>query len=303
MKTSVDCLPCILRQALKISRLSGSNEGMQLKVAREVAARLSRVDMDKTPAENCMHVYKLITELSGKADPYFDIKKRLNREVLKIQPLLRKEIERADVPLITALRLALLGNKIPAGRGRLLDPDEIIAQSKLMSPVVDNLRSLLETISALGKGGKVLYLADNAGEIVYDSLVVECLVERGLEVTVAAKGKPVVTDALVDDAIESGLERIAGVITNGTACSGTPLGQCSEEFLDNFNRADLIISKGQGNFETLAQQKKEIFFIFTIKCHVVGKLLKKIVDTDTDADRDDIYQPGDMVIFHSKGNS
>ncbi len=170
-------------------------------------------------------------------------------------------------------------------------------------PVVDDLRSLLETISALGKGGKVLYLADNAGEIVYDSLVVECLVERGLEVTVAVKGTPVVTDALVEDAIESGLDRIARVITNGTACSGTPLGQCSDEFLDMFSGADLIISKGQGNFETLAQQKRAIFFIFTIKCHVVGTLLRKLIDTDNDAESNETYKPGDMVIFHSKGNS
>lgn len=297
MKTSVDCLPCILMQALKISRLSGSDKELQLKVAREVAASLAQVDMEKTPAENCMNIYKLISELSDKKDPYLDIKKRCNEEVLKILPLLRKEVAKADVPLISALRLALIGNETPLAKGRLLDPDEIIGKSKTMSPVIDDLRSLLERISSLDQGAKILYLADNAGEIVYDTLVIELLVERGLEVTVAVKEGPVVTDALYEDAAECGLDRIAKIVSNGTACSGTPLRQCSDEFLEIYNNVDLIISKGQGNFETLSQERKEIVYIFIVECHVVGATLKELIDTGTEG----MFNPGDMVIFHSNG--
>lgn len=295
MKTSVDCLPCILRQALRVSRLSGSDEDVQIRVAREVSARLYQVDMAKTPAENCMYIYKLISELNDQKDPYLVIKKRYNEEVLKILPLLRRQVARSDVPLISALRLALLGNMTPVVKGRLLDPDEIMEKSRTISPVVDDLRSLLERISSLDDGAKVLYLADNAGEIVYDSLVIEWLVERGLDVTVAVKEGPVVTDALFEDAVECGLEKMARIVSNGTVCSGTPLGQCSEEFLDVFERADLVISKGQGNFETLSREKKEIVFLFIIKCHVVGALLKNVVEKD----EGEIYNPGDMVIFHS----
>lgn len=297
MKTSVDCMPCILRQALKISRLSGAGKELQLKVAREVAANLAQADMDNTPAENCMNIYKLISELSDKKDPYLDIKKRCNEEVLKILPLLRKGVAKADVPLISALRLALLGNEVPVAKARLLDPEEIIDQSKTMSPVIDDLRSLLEKISSLEQGAKILYLADNAGEIVYDTLVIELLVESGLDVTVAVKEGPVVTDALLGDAEECGLHRIARVVSNGTACSGTPLKLCSDEFLRIFNTADLIISKGQGNFETLSQEKNEIVFIFIVKCHVVGETLKRIANIDTE----EIFNPGDMMIFHSNG--
>jgi uncharacterized protein with ATP-grasp and redox domains len=297
MKTSVDCLPCILRQAIKISRLSGSGKDLQLKVAREVAASLAEADMQMTPAENCMYIYKLIAELSDRKDPYLDIKNRCNEEVLKILPLLRREAAGADVPLITALRLALLGNEVPFTRDRLLDPDEIIGKSKTMNPVIDDMRSLLERISSLDDGAKILYLADNAGEIVYDTLVIELLVERGLDVTVAVKEEPVVTDALRNDAVECGLDEIAEIVSNGTACSGTPLRLCSNEFLEIFNRADLIISKGQGNFETLSQENREIVFIFIVKCHVVGATLKGIVNPD----REGVYRPGDMVIFHSNG--
>lgn len=295
MKTTVDCLPCILRQALKISRLSGSDEYMQLKVIQQVAANLSLVDMGKSPAENCMYVYRLISELSGKEDPYTEIKKQLNDEVLKILPLLRKKTARAEVPLISALRLALLANHSIEAKPRLLDAEEILAKSKTITPVVDDLRSLLERLSDLAEGAKILYLANNAGEIVYDTLLVQCLVDRGFNVTVAVKESAVVSDALYGDAVDSGLDRMAQIITNGTSCSGTPLDRCSEEFLDTFHRADLVIAKGQGNFETLSHHDKEIVFIFVVKCDVVGRLLQQFVKKDEKK----AYGPGDMVIFHS----
>lgn len=297
MKTSVDCLNCFLDQALRVARISSPDEGVHLSVVRNVAALLPKMEMALTPPENSVAVYRTIAGITGCADPYLAVKKESNERVLALLPQLIREVEQSEVPLMASLRLAIAGNIIDYGAMRSFDVETALARARTTPFVLDDSEQLCELIHRLPKQGRVLYLADNCGEIVYDSLVIRCLAELGLQVTVAVKAGPIINDALVVDALACGLDRFARIITNGTACPGTPLSTCSPEFLEVFRDADLVISKGQGNFETLSEAgaatAAPIFFLLTVKCSVIGAHLAGLIGRGGDA----LPGRGEMVLF------
>ncbi|MBU3983479.1 MAG: DUF89 family protein [Proteobacteria bacterium] len=139
----------------------------------------------------------------------------------------------------------------------------------------------------------------NNQEVIDDlTAVIRCLVDLGLDVTVAVREGPIINDALLADAQACGLDRYARIITNGTACPGSPLASCSPEFLHAFRQADLILSKGQGNFETLSEAVYEsdadIFFLLTIKCPVVGAHLACLTGKSVD----EFPGHGEMVLYY-----
>ncbi len=297
MKTSVDCLACFMGQALRVARISTADEAVHLEVARVVAALLPQMEMSLTPPENSVAVYATIARVTGCPDPYLAIKKASNDQALAILPDLLREVEQSEVPLLAALRLAIAGNIIDYGAMASFDVGAAMVRARTMSFVIDESRQLFEQVCRLPGKAKVLYLADNCGEIVYDSLVIRCLVDVGLEVTVAVKEGPIINDALFADAMACGLDQYARIITNGTACPGTPLASCSAEFLHVFQRADLILSKGQGNFETLSEAvfetEADIFFLLTVKCPVVGAHLARL----TGKGLNELPGQGEMVLY------
>lgn len=301
MKTAVDCLACFMDQALRVARISSPDESVHLEVARAVAALLPQMEMSLTPPENSVAVYATIARMSGCADPYLALKRASNEQALAILPELLREVEESEVPLLVALRLAIAGNIIDYGAMRSFDVGGALARARTMPLAIDDSRRLWELVCSLPRKSRVLYLADNCGEIVYDSLVVRCLVDLGLEVTVAVKSGPIINDALWADALYCGLDRYARIIANGTACPGTPLAQCSAEFQQVFRGADLLISKGQGNFETLSEAvdatDAALFFLLTIKCSVVGAHLARL----SGKTRDELPGQGEMVLFYGKG--
>lgn len=287
-------------QALRVARISSTDETVHLKVARAVAELLPHMEMSLTPPENSVAVYAAIARITGCADPYLALKKASNDQALALLPDLLREVEQSDVPLITALRLAAAGNIIDYGAKNSFNVVAALVRARTIPFVCDAGRQLLELLSKLSRGSKVLYLADNSGEIVYDSLVIRCLVDLGLEVIVAVKEAPIINDALIADALACGLDRYARIISNGTACPGTPLASCSVEFLDAFRGADLILSKGQGNFETLSETvfetNADIFFLLTIKCPVVGAHLAML----TGKAQEELPGQGEMVLYNKK---
>lgn len=290
---SVDCLPCYLQQALRVARLNEFDEKMQLAVVEEVAKLLPGMDQELTPPENSIAVYETISLVSGCSDPYYAQKKQSNREALALLPRLREEVEASRRPLETAIRFAVGSNIIDYGASHSFDLEKAFERCRTVAPVIDDISSFQQQVEALEKGAEILYLADNCGEIVYDSLLMERLAYKGLHVTVAVKQSPIINDALYDDAVEVGLDTFCTVISNGTNCPGTPLGLCSVEFLEVFNRADLIISKGQGNFETLSEVDREIFFMLTVKCSVVGRHLARLGGLD----HRKLPGKGEMVVY------
>lgn len=291
-------MACYLRQTLQVARVSSDEPRLHLEALRRVAEIISAMDMERTPPENSVPVYEAIAEITGCADPYFEIKQQSNEQALALLPEFKKEVAGSTDPLATALRLAIGGNIIDYGAMHNFDVDAALERCLRAPFVIDHSRKLLQQVMKLSKGSKVLYLADNSGEIVYDSLVIESLADKGLDVTVAVKSGPIINDALVEDALACGIDKFAIILENGTSCPGTPLDSCSVALKDAFNNADLIISKGQGNFETLSEADAEIYFLLTVKCSVVGAHLAEISGTAPQ----DLSGSGELVLFYYNGN-
>ena len=269
MRIFLDCIPCFVRQALDSARLATDDEQLHEKVIRKVLRLAADLDMSQSPPAIGQQIHRLIRELVGNNDPYHRIKKRFNNLALKLYPDLRKQIVGSDDRLETAIRLAISGNIIDFGVKTSL------AESDIEKTISDSLSGYLNPAQIQGfkntvtEAEKILYLADNAGEIVFDRLLIEQLPYE--KVTVVVKGNPVINDATIEDADVAGLTRIVEVIDNGSDAPGTILETCSQTFRDRFEDADLIVAKGQGNYETLSGADKNIFFILKAKCPVIAR--------------------------------
>jgi len=269
MRIYLDCIPCFVRQSLDAVRLATDDEQIHEKVVREVLSLAADLDMSQSPPLIGQQIHRLIRELVGVEDPYREVKKRFNNAALKLYSKMRKYIIESTDPLETAIRLAIAGNIIDFGVNSSVDESDLHKGiSESLTADFDNLQ-MDPFRDAIGQAEEIFYLADNAGEIVFDRLLIEQLPYE--KVTVAVKGEPVINDATMEDAWVAGLTRIVEVIDNGSDAPGTILETCSQTFRDHFEDADLIIAKGQGNYETLSDMAKDIFFILKAKCPVIAR--------------------------------
>lgn len=270
MKSSLHCLPCFLQQTIKAARLSTPDPLLQKEIIDAVALLLPSLDLNRTPPENSMPVYEAIAELSGCADPFLGLKEESNRLARQLMADIANKISASADPLATALLFSIAGNIIDYGSQQNFDAEHTLRQCLARPLAINDYQSLRRD---LANSGLLLYLADNAGEIIFDSLVVQELQRLWptLEIVFVVKERPIINDALPADARACGIPARCTVITNGTACPGTPLADCSAELQGLFAAADVIISKGQGNYETLSETGGPLYFLLTVKCPVVGR--------------------------------
>ena len=269
MKIFLDCIPCFVRQALDSVRLATDDEKIHEKVVREVLRLSANLDMSQTPPVIAQKIHRLIRELIGNIDPYYEIKQSFNRLAMRVCDELKTSLEICEDPLEAAVRLAIAGNIIDLGvKASIKESDVEKILRDCLTADFEN-QELEEFRSAVSGAEKILYLTDNAGEIVFDRLLIEQL---GCEkITAAVRGGVIINDATMEDAEMVGLTDIVEVIDNGSDAPGTILETCSQAFLDRFADADLIIAKGQGNYETLSDVNKNIFFILKAKCSVIAR--------------------------------
>ena len=268
MKTYFDCIPCLVRQALDSARLVTDDEALHERLLREVLQTASKMDLRQSPPAMSQRFHRLIRDLTGESDPYRQIKDWFNGFALGIYPRLKVRVRCSVQPMETAVRLAIAGNVIDMGVHSYLNVSDVhdALEHALTSPLDGDVEGFSEVVS---DAEHILYLADNAGEIVFDRLLIEQMQMK--KVTVAVRGSPVVNDATIVDAQAAGLAERVEVINNGSDAPGTLLHECSEAFLRRFNNADLIIAKGQGNYETLSESEKDIFFALKAKCPLIAR--------------------------------
>ncbi|MBN1586653.1 MAG: DUF89 family protein [Candidatus Omnitrophica bacterium] len=268
MKTYLDCAPCFVRQALDSVRIVTKDEAIQEQVLREVLRTVGDMDLRMSPPEMGQQIHRLIRKLTGVEDPYQGAKEKFNRLMLEIYAELRHLVEKSRNRLEMAIRLAIAGNVIDLGVKSDLEQRGICESFELAlkAPLGGDVEEFAREVS---RAKSILYLADNAGEIVCDRLLIE---ELPLEkVTVVVRGYPIINDATMKDAEETGLPDLVRVIPNGSDAPGTVLSDCSASFRRYFNEADLVIAKGQGNYETLSEVDKNIFFLLKAKCSVIAR--------------------------------
>jgi uncharacterized protein with ATP-grasp and redox domains len=267
MITSLDCVPCFARQALDAARAASADPLLHERILRDVLGMIAAGDLNQPPPAFAQRMHRRLRELTGVPDPYRAEKDHSNHLALELLPDLSARISTAADPFKPAVRFAAAGNIIDLAAKTGISECDIKSaiESAVTEPFVGDLSSFHAATAA---ASSILYLTDNAGEIVFDRLLIEQLPAG--RVTVVVRGAPVINDATKADAEAAGLDQIAEIIDNGSDAPGTVLEDCSTEFRKRFESADVIIAKGQGNYETLSNTHRSIFFLLKIKCPVVA---------------------------------
>jgi len=285
MKTHLDCIPCFLKQSLEASRMATNDQKIHEKVMKEVLKHLEDIDFEKSPPELSRDVHRIIRNITKNNDPYKKVKNESNEMAKKIFKKLKEKIEKSDDPLVTSIKLAIVGNVIDFGTMNRFNVNDMIKKA-LERDFDDRDYPLFK--KTLGKSKTILYLADNAGEIFFDKLLLEELKKLNKKVIYVVKENPIINDALIEDVKSAGIDKIADIKTcdSGQKISspGVVMHYTSNQFKDIFNKAEMIISKGQGNYEGLSKNRKRVFFLLVAKCPLVsadidsnvGKLILKV---------------------------
>lgn len=259
-----DCIACSIRQALDMCRFVDAEENTRQQVLQSVMEILIRRDEIKPEGEISFLIQNEIKRLLDLNDPYKSIKDESIRSALAIFPKLKEIVQASENPFKTAVEICIAGNVIDFGPSNSFNIEESINEAITSKKHRFDLDSFS---TELKKAGSILMLADNAGETVFDRVLID---EIDTLVIYAVKSEPVMNDAILEDAIASGLEEYVQIIENGSPYSGTALSKCSPEFLDIYSSVDMVISKGQANFETLIDAKRRIFFLLKIKCEYLS---------------------------------
>ena len=267
MKSNPECMLCCFRQALNTARLITEDTEIQRRVLAGVADYVQGASLDQTPAALSQPVYDIARAVTGAADLYERQKREGNRRALDILPRVEALVAGAADPLAAAVQAAAAGNVIDLGIGQPFDIERDVLAA-MRQPLA--LNAVGEFRAELRPGRRLLYLGDNAGEIVFDTLLVREILKTGARVTFAVKSGPIINDALLRDAEEVGLTRLTRVIETGAADIGINWANVSPAFRAAVAEADAILGKGHGNFETRAGYPANFYFLLKAKCVIVA---------------------------------
>ncbi|MFO7974478.1 MAG: ARMT1-like domain-containing protein [Candidatus Hydrogenedentota bacterium] len=269
MKATLDCLECIAAQALRAARVATDDPDKQRRILNEVVVRIPEMDMNKSPAALSKVAYDLVQEISGQDDPYAALKRTQNEQALALEPELRAYLDKASDRLETALHLSAAGNVIDLGVQQAGDIDihTAIEDALRQRFAVDHTPHFRDS---LAKCSDLLFLLDNAGEIVFDKLLIEQLCNV-TQVTAVVKKAPIINDVTMEDAVQVGLTNVCPVIDNGGPFIGAPLSQIPASFRERMEAADVIVGKGQGNYETIDDFPGNVFLILKAKCEIIAE--------------------------------
>ena len=264
MKTYLDCFPCFLNQALRAARIATDDDKKIKKVLDEVGMMLRNIPLVSTPPESGRLIYNKVSEITGNLDPYREIKNESTKQALALYPSLKSEIEKSNDSLLTAIRIAIAGNVIDFGANWGFDlkhdVDEVLEKDFAIC-------DYNEFKDRFDEARDILYIGDNAGECVFDRILIE---EMKKPVIYVVRDVPVINDATYEDAEQAGIDKVATILSSGTDAPRTILKTCSAEFKEVYNNSQFIISKGQGNYEALSSERRPIFFLLKVKCSVIA---------------------------------
>jgi len=275
MQFDAHCIECMVRRHFEL--VQPKNDGVKADLyLRDVM----RIMLDAPKNVSAPYLTYQCAQAYAKYwpgdDPYAQLKKDSNDMILELLPKIRPMVEQAEDPLSMAMKFARTGNFLDFG---ILTPEvahkalwEAVENTPAMELDADVYTHLLDDLSA---AKQLLILGDNAGEIVFDILLVEQLQKQypDLEVIYCVRGKNSLNDATREDAAYVGMDKLVRVIDNGTGISGTELDYISDELKQVLSTADVILSKGSGNLESLAGCGLNIYYIFMCKCQRVAKIL------------------------------
>jgi damage-control phosphatase, subfamily I len=271
VKTQIDCISCKVRQAVDVVKRCTDDPLVQEEAFRKMLEVMARTSFDRPPVAVRRDFEEIIKGILGLDDPYLEHKRLSNEIGRKLFPELKKIVSESENPLQTAIRLAVTGNIIDYGMFKIDEVDEIRVR-KLIDDSMSQRSHIDESerlITGIEKAENIWYIADNCGELFFDRVLIEEMPAE--KITVVVRGNPILNDATLEDARETGLTDIVKVIDDGYDAPALILDKCSPDVHKGFFDADLVISKGQGNYEALSLAKREIFFLLMVKCEVVAR--------------------------------
>jgi hypothetical protein len=256
-----------MQQALRAGRIATSDEKKIKQILDKTGEMVKTISLHATPAEIGMMVYFIVSEVTGVRDPFKNIKQQHIAETKSIYPELEKMVANSEDKLLTAIRIAIAGNVIDLGVKKSFD---IVKDVKRILKQNFAIFDYSAFKTQLEKTENILYIGDNVGESVFDKILIK---ELKKSVKYAVRSIPIINDVTMEDAIASGLDEVAELIDSGCESPGIILDQSTPEFLELFNTSDLVISKGQGNFEGLSDCKRQVFFMLKAKCPIISNHL------------------------------
>ncbi len=272
MNIKPDCLVCIYNQALKTTKLLGLDDEKTANILFEVAKILPNYSLNFTPPEIAKDTYALIEKMTNNQDPLKKAKDISIKEAKSFKPFLYEEIEKSDNKLLTALKIAVAGNVIDFGAKEQFNLKKILNDIFHTPFKIDNFKDLEKKLSS---AKKVVILGDNAGENIFDIILADVLKSLyDIELFYFVRGKPIINDVTIKEANNSDMPKFAKIIDTGVPTPGFDLKYANEISKEIFYDADVVISKGMGNFESLYQiSKREVFYLFIVKCNVVANAI------------------------------
>lgn len=262
-----ECIPCIINQSYNAAkRFTNGNKELQFKIVKEACSTVLSAKDDSSSPKFSAAIQNLIEENLQIKNPYQKIKEDNLNKAKKFIKYLEIMVENSDDKLDTAVRAAILGNIIDLGANPNFNIEEEV--NKITSNNI-NEETFLQLKENLEDAETVLYIADNFEEALFDIILIKQLLPR--KVMFAVRSRPILNDITFTDAKYLGIDKICEVMESGSKIAGTDLTQCSSEFLNLFDKADLVIAKGQGNFETLLKAERPIYFMFKVKCDVISR--------------------------------
>jgi uncharacterized protein with ATP-grasp and redox domains len=271
MKTTYDCIPCIVSHIVHVAKMVTMDDDLRREIIKKTLAEVVDADFSITPPEQARLFHKIIRKVTGVDDPYREVKDCSTKFALELLPFFRDVIATKSDRFDAIVRLVIGGNIIDYGADKDFQLDS--AKQKILDvfdmPLdIDAVRQLEH---AMNSAKTILYIADNCGEAVFDRLLIEPYREK---IILGVRGEPILNDITMREVAESGLEGLpVRIIDTGDMTPGVSINHSSREFMDEMFNADLVVAKGQGNFETLSDYDRPIFFLLRSKCKVISALL------------------------------
>jgi hypothetical protein len=268
MEITLDCIPCIVNNFLKLLKTGVLPEHAREPAMRRLLVFLAEADFQQSPPVLGREIHRMIREELNNPDPYSEIKYEYNLMALGMYPDLEKMVMTADDSFDMAMRLAIAGNVIDFGSQHQFDLMDTVNRVINANIAIDDSQKLREDLES---AKSLLYIGDNCGEIVFDKLFITHI--NLPDTYFAVRGGPVINDITVDDAVLVGMDKFAKIITTGDNAPGAVWKTSSDDFKQVFDKVDVVIAKGQGNLEGLIDVPGNIYFLFVSKCDLIATRL------------------------------
>jgi uncharacterized protein with ATP-grasp and redox domains len=260
----------MLRQVLEASRMATDDIEIQEQILNDSLKILLNYKQFSCSPDLALAMHQTVKKHSKKLDPYDRIKERDINASKKAYPLLKSFLLEKDNSLYWALKIAATGNIIDSAIYNNIDVEHCIENELEKGFSICDIDSFEDKLK---KTKTLLIIGDNAGETVFDKVLAEHLLGFNINIIYAVRDKPIINDATVKEAYESGLDSCTTIVSTGSDAPGAILEKCSNEFIDLFNKSDIVISKGQGNYEALSDCERDIFFLLKAKCPMISNKL------------------------------